>query len=59
MTEVDSLGLVRALLTLALTIAFLALWIWAWRKERRDDFDAAALLPLQDEPSETPRSERS
>lgn len=49
MTEVTPLGWVRALLTLALSLAFLALWVWAWRKERREDFQEAALLPLQDE----------
>lgn len=56
MTEVTPLGLVRALLTLALSLAFLALWAWAWRKERRADFQEAALLPLQDESTEDRRS---
>jgi cytochrome c oxidase cbb3-type subunit 4 len=56
MTEVTPLGLVRALLTLTLSVAFVTLWIWAWRKERRDDFDAAARLPLQDDAPQDVRS---
>lgn len=49
MMEISILGAIRAALTLALCVAFIGLWLWAWRKERRADFDAAALLPLQDE----------
>lgn len=59
MTQFITLGGVRALLTLTLSIAFVALWFWAWRKERRADFDAAALLPLQDEHATTQRSDRT
>lgn len=44
-----SLGLVRGLLTAVLFAAFIALWFWAWRGERRQDFAAAAQLPLEDE----------
>jgi cytochrome c oxidase cbb3-type subunit 4 len=57
MTAYLSLGLVRALLTLTLFIAFIGLWVWAWRGERRKDFDAAALLPLQDDQGIVERSD--
>ena len=57
MMEVSILGAIRAALTLALCVAFLGLWVWAWRKERRADFDAAALLPLQDEDTIAARSD--
>jgi cytochrome c oxidase cbb3-type subunit 4 len=43
-----SIGMVRGLLTLATFIAFIALWVWAWSKHRKPEFDAAALLPLED-----------
>lgn len=59
MTPIVTLDGVRALLTLTLSLAFVALWIWAWRKERRADFDAAALLPLQDEHATPQRSDRT
>ena len=34
----------RALITLLLFVAFVSLWMWAWRKPRHADFDAAARL---------------
>ena len=40
---------VRSLITVVLLVAFIALWFWAWRKERHDDFAMAARLPLEDE----------
>ena len=42
-----SIGLIRGLLTLATFTAFIALWIWAWSKHRKAEFEAAALLPLE------------
>ena len=44
-----SLGTVRGLLTAILFTAFIALWIWAWSRGRRDDFAAAAQSPLEDD----------
>jgi cytochrome c oxidase cbb3-type subunit IV len=44
-----SLGIVRGLLTAILFAAFIALWFWAWSRGRRDDFAAAAQLPLEDD----------
>lgn len=41
--------IVRSAITLTLFIAFIVLWVWAWSKRRHADFEAAALLPLQDE----------
>lgn len=43
-----SIGLIRGLITLALFSSFIALWIWAWSSKRKQEFDAAAQLPLQD-----------
>ena len=39
----------RSVITLSLFVAFLMMWFWAWRSERREDFAAAARLPLEDE----------
>jgi cytochrome c oxidase cbb3-type subunit 4 len=46
-------GLIRAGLTVVLCTAFIALWIWAWSKHRKAEFDAAAQLPLQDDIHDT------
>ena len=43
-----SIGVIRGLLTLALFLSFLGLWIWAWSSKRKAEFDAAARIPLQD-----------
>lgn len=47
----------RSLLTVTLFVAFLLLWFWAWRGERREEFAAAARLPLEDDA--TVENERS
>lgn len=44
-----TVGLIRGALTVILCAAFIALWIWAWSKHRKAEFDAAAQLPLQDD----------
>ncbi|MDY6944754.1 MAG: cbb3-type cytochrome c oxidase subunit 3 [Pseudomonadota bacterium] len=43
------IGLIRGALTAILCAAFIALWIWAWSKHRKAEFDAAAQLPLEDD----------
>jgi len=39
----------RSLITVTLFVAFLMLWFWSWRSERREEFAAAARLPLEDD----------
>lgn len=41
----------RSLVTITLFASFVMLWFWAWRSERREDFAAAARLPLEDDAS--------
>jgi cytochrome c oxidase cbb3-type subunit 4 len=50
---------VRTVLTLILFSAFIGLWIWAWSKHRRHEFDAAAMLPLLDGERELQHDNRS
>ena len=54
-----SLDMMRALVTLALFVLFVALCVWAWSDRRRDDFAAAARLPFDHEPDDAagPREE--
>ena len=47
MNPVESLGLVRGILTAVLFAAFHMLWFWAWSSKRRSEFAAAAALPLE------------
>lgn len=43
-----SIGVIRGVITLALFVSFIGLWIWAWSGRRKADFDLAAQMPLQD-----------
>ena len=43
------IGVFRGLVTGTLLGLFVWLVIWAWNRNRRPDFDAAARLPLDDE----------
>jgi len=38
---------IRSLITVSLFLAFIGLWIWAWRAERHADFADAARIPLE------------
>jgi cbb3-type cytochrome oxidase subunit 3 len=49
MTPIDSLGVVRGILTAVLFAAFMVLWVWAWSSKRRGEFAAAAALPLEED----------
>ena len=40
--------MLSGIVTSILLVLFLAGWVWAWSPRRRADFDAAAMLPLDD-----------
>ncbi|RUR26639.1 cbb3-type cytochrome c oxidase subunit 3 [Vreelandella andesensis] len=42
-------GTFRGLITLILIVAFIGIFIWAYSKRRKPDFDEAANLPFADE----------
>lgn len=46
------LNLVRSLITALLFIVFIGIVLWAWSKGKREDFEAAARLPLEDDLAE-------
>ena len=41
--------MVAGIITAVLLVLFVAGWIWAWLPSRREEFDAAARLPLTDD----------
>jgi cytochrome c oxidase cbb3-type subunit 4 len=51
----DSLNLLRAVSTALAMLAFLAIVAWAWSRRRRDEFDRAAQLPLEEDADARPR----
>ena len=46
------MGMWHGLWTLLLLILFIGLVVWAWSSKRKDDFEEAAQLPLDDEDPE-------
>jgi cytochrome c oxidase cbb3-type subunit 4 len=45
-----TLNLLRGVATVLAMLAFLSVVIWAWSRRRRNSFDAAARLPLEEDP---------
>lgn len=43
------MGTLRGLLTLFLLLMFVGIWIWAWSSKRKNAFDEAAHLPLNEQ----------
>ncbi len=39
----------RIISTLATFVTFIAIWLWAWSKPKKKDFDEAANLPFEGE----------
>ena len=42
-------GILRGLFTAFMFIAFIGIFLWAWSSRRKQDFDEAANLPLEDD----------
>jgi cytochrome c oxidase cbb3-type subunit 4 len=47
--------MISGIITAMLLLIFIGGWIWAWRPARKEFFDAAARLPLQDGETEKPQ----
>ncbi len=39
----------RIIATLATFVTFIGIWLWAWSKPKKKDFDEAAQLPFEGE----------
>ncbi|WP_249978359.1 cbb3-type cytochrome oxidase subunit 3 [Vreelandella olivaria] len=51
-------GTFRGLITLFLIVAFIGIFLWAYSKRRKPDFDEAANLPFADNDDEQPTSDK-
>ena len=52
-------NLIRGAILVGLIVGFVGVWVWAWSKRRKSDFEAAARMPLEeDEPQQAPRAQR-
>ena len=51
-SEMESIaGLVRGLMAGVLLAMFVGLWVWAFAAERRERFESASRLPLEEDSS--------
>ena len=46
------MGLARSIVTVLAFVTFIGIVLWAWSGARRERFDAAARLPLEDDEQE-------
>lgn len=51
-------NLLRGALLVTLIIAFLGMWVWAWSKKRKPEFDQAARMPLEEDNGVVPNPDR-
>jgi len=49
-----NVDLVRGILMVALIIAFLGMWAWAWSGKRKRVFHDASMLPLEEDDGRIP-----
>ena len=49
-----SWGHVSGVITVALMIAFVGVWAWAWLPNHKRDFDALSRIPMEDHGEEHP-----
>jgi cytochrome c oxidase cbb3-type subunit 4 len=47
----EAVGIVRGVTTLLAMLAFVAVCLWAYSQRRREQFDEAANLPLEEDES--------
>ena len=46
-------GHLSGVMTAVLMLTFIGIVLWAWSSRRRSSFDAAARMPLEDDPAPT------
>jgi cytochrome c oxidase cbb3-type subunit 4 len=52
-------GHVIGVLTTVIMLAFIGIWIWAWRKSHKPLFQRMARMPMEDAVDEAPKEDRA
>jgi len=50
MAEMD---FIRGALLIGLIVGFIGIWVWAWGRKRKPEFDQAARMPLEEDAPES------
>jgi len=48
-------SLIRGVVLILMILAFLGIWAWAWSRNRKEAFDAASMLPLEEDDGVVPQ----
>jgi cytochrome c oxidase cbb3-type subunit 4 len=49
---------IRGAILIALIVGFVGVWVWAWSKKRKPEFDRAARMPLEEDAPNEPVERR-
>jgi len=50
-------NLIRGVVLILMILAFTGIWAWAWSKNRKDAFDHASMLPLEEDDGQVPQND--
>lgn len=53
---IDS-NLIRGVVLILMILAFIGIWAWAWSKNRKEAFDHASMLPLEEDDGQVPQND--
>ena len=53
--DILDINLARGAVLVLLIIAFLGIWAWAWSNQRKPEFHAASMLPLEEDRGQVPQ----
>jgi cytochrome c oxidase cbb3-type subunit 4 len=57
MLDAIDINLARGAVLILLNLAFLGIWAWAWSKNRKPEFHAASMLPLEEDDGTVTRNQ--
>ena len=55
MLEFFDSNLIRGVVLILMILAFAGIWAWAWSRNRKEVFDQASMLPLEEDDGQVPQ----
>ena len=57
MLEFFDSNLMRGIGLILMILAFTGIWAWAWSRNRKEVFDEASMLPLEEDDGQVPQND--
>ena len=57
MLELLDSNLIRGAVLILMILAFAGIWAWAWSRNRKEVFDQASMLPLEEDDGQVPQND--